>query len=183
MLILNIISVVLGIIVLLYALYIILEIWRKSDGRIFGNSWLVLIGFISFFVAGYLIFVDYLIFRRGFIDLELVVGQVFLWGAVFAALISKLFQININELFKSKAEGEHLLHDVKFFKSREALQIAAQENLRKLITNSIDGILVIDQSILVTSAISSKKTSESSLPSETISCGSIKIVSPLWDFP
>jgi hypothetical protein len=88
---LNIISVGLGIALFVLAMILFWKTYLLLWGKRIILWWLALALLTGFFFLGYIGFEIFLITGKELIGLKLVVSQVFLWGAVFVLIVSWIF--------------------------------------------------------------------------------------------
>jgi hypothetical protein len=85
-----------SIIVMLYALYSVMMLRKKIPGGVVRNTWNILAGLIVMFAVGYLSTPFFPMLPQAAKDL--LVGVIFLFGAVFVVIVIKLFYKVVSDL-------------------------------------------------------------------------------------
>ena len=116
-----VILVLIGATFLLASIYLSLKMFVDLP-MIFIRKWKILIGFMSFFFLGYLIFIAILVIRLP-LPVELVTGAVFLGGAVFVFLILNLTRQTIANLSRSEQQLQE---------TNETLELRVAERTKEL---------------------------------------------------
>jgi len=133
----NVVSVIIGILLFLYAFGLLIRISTRTELRklaefkSFKIWWFVLVLFLVLFLLGYIFFLFYLIFQVELIDLKLVVAQIFLWGAVFVLLVFQLFRMALCKLVTTKEQLEEALKKAELSSEVKTKALKAEAELHK----------------------------------------------------
>ncbi|MBT3261800.1 PAS domain-containing protein [bacterium] len=105
----HIISVLVGITFFLFTLIRVFHIWHSITIKNIKTWWSVLVGLVLFFLVSYIIYLFSIASQINIISLDLLVSQVFLWGAIFVFLIFSLFETTLQEMFGNNQKLEKAL--------------------------------------------------------------------------
>jgi len=106
---LNIASVSLGILLFGVALALFARTWRASGGQ--RAWWFTLATFVVGFLVGYMLWLSALVTDHLLVATDLLVSQIFLWGAVFVLITARLFERTVQE--QRDAEAARLMLERK----------------------------------------------------------------------
>ncbi len=132
--IINIISIGIGVIILIYSIVYFRRTYYISRTRSY-KWWIVLVIFILFYIAGYTFFGYYLVTGSELLDLRSLVSQVFLWGSVFVAICARLFF--------ATTESKNLLLEQRLIVEDKMKR--SEEKYRSVVESTDDSIYMVDR--------------------------------------
>lgn len=132
---LNVFSVGLGIVIFIYSIVLFQRIYKHSKTRSLYMWWLILVIFIVFFLVGYVLFEYFLITGIEFLDLKMMVSQVFLWGSVFVLICAKIFYLTSKEANMALLQSQKSENDFRI----------SEEKYRSLVESTDDSVYMVDK--------------------------------------
>jgi len=134
----ELILVGLGLFFLIYASFVLLNLIRKSKTIVVKSSWIAFFCFVVFFMAGYIVFIFSLIEEIKIEGLNLVIANIFFFGAAFVFGISHL---NNYQMKKSDDLADRLMAntlEVEGFRETEKKYSEELEDREKELKEKID---------------------------------------------